>query len=73
MRILLKLCLLAALFSLSGCLVTKVVTIPLRVAGEVVGMVPVVGGVDQRHLAFGQHLVDRCPRRPPLCRRPRDP
>ena len=33
------------LLFLSGCLATKVVTIPMRVAVEVVGFVPVVGSV----------------------------
>jgi hypothetical protein len=33
------------LLLLTGCLVTKVVTIPMRAVGEVVGLVPVVGGV----------------------------
>ena len=36
---------LVLLLFLTGCLATKVVTIPMRVAGEVVGFVPVVGGV----------------------------
>jgi hypothetical protein len=30
---------------LTGCMATKVVTIPMRVAGEVACFVPVVGGV----------------------------
>ena len=33
------------LLFLTGCIATKVVTIPMRVAGEVVGFVPVVGSV----------------------------
>ena len=33
------------LLFLTGCLATKVVTIPMRVAVEVVGFVPVVGSV----------------------------
>jgi hypothetical protein len=33
------------LLFLTGCIATKVVTIPMRVAGEVVGFVPVVGGI----------------------------
>jgi len=45
---------------LTGCLATKVVTIPMRVAGEVVGLVPVVGGVVEGAIdstAFAADLV----------------
>ena len=45
MRIVMFLFTLMLLSLLTGCLATKVVTIPMRIAGEVVGLVPVVGGV----------------------------
>lgn len=40
---------------------TKVVTIPLRVAGEVVGLVPVVGGVVEGAVDTTADVVDLAP------------
>jgi len=45
MRIVVVLLTLMLPFLLTGCLATKVVTVPMRVVGEVAGFVPVVGGV----------------------------
>jgi len=46
---------------LTGCMATKVVTIPLRVAGEVVGLVPVVGGVAESAVDSTAFAVDLVP------------
>lgn len=45
----------------AGCLVTKVVTIPMRVAGEVVGFVPVIGGVVEGAVDTTAGAVDLAP------------
>ena len=35
-------------FYLSGCILTKVVTVPMRVTGSVISVIPVVGdGIDE--------------------------
>ena len=49
------------LLFLTGCLATKVVTIPMRVAGEVVGFVPVVGGVVECAVDTTAGVVDLVP------------
>lgn len=49
------------MFFLTGCLATKVVTIPMRVAGEVVGFVPVVGGVVEGAVDTTAGVVDLVP------------
>ena len=36
--------LLFALIILSGCVLTKVVTVPMRVTGAIISVIPVVGG-----------------------------
>ena len=46
---------------LTGCMVTKVVTIPMRVVGEVVGLVPVVGGVVEVAVDTTAFAVDLVP------------
>lgn len=52
---------LVLLLFLTGCLATKVVTIPMRVAGEVVGFVPVVGGVVEGAVDTTAGVVDLVP------------
>ncbi len=39
----LRLVLLSMFFSLSGCFLTKIVTVPMRIGGAIVSVVPVVG------------------------------
>ncbi|MBF0455017.1 MAG: hypothetical protein HQL72_09430 [Magnetococcales bacterium] len=46
---------------LNGCLLTKVVTEPLRIAGEVVGEIPVVGGGIEAVLDTTAGTVDLIP------------
>ena len=49
------------LLFLTGCMATKVVTIPMRVAGEVVGFVPVVGGIAEGVVDTTAGAVDLIP------------
>jgi hypothetical protein len=46
---------------LTGCMATKVVTVPMRVAGEVVGFVPVVGGIVEGVVDTTAGVVDLVP------------
>jgi hypothetical protein len=46
---------------LSGCLMTKVVTIPMKVAGEVIGFVPVAGGVLEGAVDTAAAAIDMVP------------
>jgi len=46
---------------LTGCLATKVVTVPMRVAGEIVGCVPVIGGVAESAIDTSASVVDLAP------------
>ena len=61
MRVIIFLITLALALLLSGCIATKVVTIPMRVAGEVVGFVPVVGGVAEGVVDTTAAVVDLAP------------
>jgi len=61
MRIFMFFFTLMLLFLLTGCLATKVVTIPMRVVGEVVGLVPVVGGVVEVAVDTTAFAVDLVP------------
>jgi len=54
-------CLLASILLLQGCALTKVVTTPLRVAGTVVGVVPVVGDVAEAVIDTGAATIDLVP------------
>ena len=61
MRIVIFLFTLMLLSLLMGCMATKVVTIPMRVVGEVVGLVPVVGGVVEVAVDTTAFAVDLVP------------
>ena len=46
---------------LSGCVLTKVVTVPMRVAGSVISVIPVVGdGIDE-FLGQSADVIDSIP------------
>ena len=48
-------------FFLSGCVLTKVVTIPMRVTGSVISVIPVVGdGIDEV-LGQSADVIDAIP------------
>ena len=61
MRLIMFFITLTLLLFLTGCLATKVVTIPMRVAGEVVGFVPVVGGIAEGVVDTTAGAVDLIP------------
>ena len=61
MRVVMFFITITILLFLTGCLETKVVTIPIRVAGEVVGFVPVVGGVVEGAVDTTAAVVDLAP------------
>jgi hypothetical protein len=47
--------------TLSGCFLTKVVTVPLRVTGAVISVVPIVGGVVDSALDTAADAIDVLP------------
>ena len=47
--------------SLSGCFLTKVVTVPMRVVGAVASVVPVVGNVVDERIEAVADAVDDIP------------
>ena len=48
-------------FFLSGCVLTKVVTVPMRVTGSVISVIPVVGdGIDEV-LGQSADVIDAIP------------
>ncbi len=61
MRLLYGVLLLVSAFGLSGCLVTKVVTVPMRVTGAVISVVPVVGNSVDAALDKSADAVDLIP------------
>ena len=61
MRVVILFFTLALSLYLTGCMATKVVTVPMRVAGEVVGFVPVVGGVVEGVVVTTAGVVDLVP------------
>ncbi len=48
-------------FVLQGCVLTKVVTVPLRVGGAVVSVVPVVGNVADAAIDTTADVIDLVP------------
>jgi hypothetical protein len=58
---LLLLLLLTLLPLLSGCLLTKVVTVPMRVGGAVISVVPVVGNTAHDAIDDAAEVVDDVP------------
>ena len=49
------------ILQLSGCFLTKVVTVPMRVGGAVVSVVPVVGNVADSAIDTAADAVDTVP------------
>ncbi|VEN74854.1 conserved hypothetical protein [Candidatus Desulfarcum epimagneticum] len=50
-----------SLIFLSGCLLTKAVTVPMRVGGAVISVVPVVGDVVDEAIDKAADVVDKIP------------
>ena len=46
---------------LSGCVLTKVVTVPMRVTGSVISVIPVVGDVLDEVLGQSADIIDTIP------------
>ena len=46
---------------LSGCVLTKVVTVPMRVTGSVISVIPVVGDPIDEILGYSADVIDRIP------------
>ena len=49
-----------ALF-VSGCVLTKVVTVPLRVSGSIISVVPIVGNQIDEVIGQSADLIDELP------------
>lgn len=49
------------LVSLSGCLLTKIVTVPMRVVGAVVSIIPVAGDAAHGAIDKSADVVDKLP------------
>jgi hypothetical protein len=49
------------IISLQGCLLTKVVTVPLRVGGAIISVVPVVGEIVDETLDTAADAIDLIP------------
>jgi len=58
MRPIILISLLALLMGIYGCAVTKVVTVPLRVSGAVISVVPVVGNTADGVLDTTADIID---------------
>jgi len=46
---------------LSGCVLTKVVTVPMRVTGSVISVIPVVGDPIDDILGYSADVIDSIP------------
>ena len=49
------------LFLLSGCFLTKIVTIPMRIGGAVISVIPVVGNTAHDAIDEAAEVVDIVP------------
>ena len=61
MQFIRALCLLIGTILLSGCLLTKLVTVPMRVVGAVTSIVPVAGDVAHGTIDEAADAVDKLP------------
>jgi hypothetical protein len=61
MRIIRVLLLFVLLVHLSGCLLTKVATVPMRVTGAIISVVPVVGNSADDMIDGAADMVDEVP------------
>ena len=48
-------------FFLSGCVLTKIVTVPMRVAGAVISVIPVAGNTAHEAIDEAAEAVDELP------------
>jgi hypothetical protein len=61
MRFIRALCLLTGTILLSGCFLTKLVTVPMRLVGAVTSIVPVAGDVTHEVIDEAAAAVDKLP------------
>ena len=61
MRLLPLFLLFAMIFLLSGCFLTKVVTVPMRVGGAIISVVPICGDTIDEAIDEAADLVDEVP------------
>jgi len=54
-------CLLLATVLLTGCVLTKIVTVPMRLVGAVVSIIPVAGNVAHDAIDEAADVVDKLP------------
>ncbi|WP_428086573.1 DUF6726 family protein [Candidatus Thioglobus sp.] len=53
--------LLLSIFLLSSCVLTKVVTVPMRIGGAIISVVPVVGGAVDEAIDLAADAIDVIP------------
>ena len=46
---------------ISGCVLTKVVTVPMRITGSVISVIPVIGNVVDEVLGASADVIDAIP------------
>jgi hypothetical protein len=61
MKLLKWLVMIAVLFGLEGCVLTKLVTVPMRVGGAVVSIIPVAGNAAHDAIDEAADAVDKIP------------
>lgn len=61
MKLLKLLVLLTAVFLLNGCVLTKIITVPMRLTGAMVSIVPVAGNTAHDAVDKAAELVDEIP------------
>ena len=61
MRILKLFVIICMLFLLNGCVLTKIVTVPMRVGGAVISIIPVVGNTAHDAIDEAAEVVDQVP------------
>jgi len=54
-------CIACVLMSLNGCLMTKIVTVPMRVGGAIISVIPVVGNSVDAVIDTAADVVDAIP------------
>ncbi len=61
MKILQFILMILLLFTLSGCFLTKIVTVPMRIGGAVISIIPVVGNTAHDAIDQAAETVDEIP------------
>ncbi len=61
MKLLNMLLIVSLLFLLSGCFFTKLVTVPMRIGGAVISIIPVVGNTAHDAIDEAAEVVDQVP------------